>query len=108
MSKLKLILIGVFVWVAIVTIPKAIIHFVASNEPNPSVFEMSKDEYVDRAVVNCVKDGQPADVCECFYTNYLKKHSVRETLQFDTAASADPEGYEYTQEQLGLLAKCLE
>lgn len=69
-----------------------------------SVFTMSKAEYVEHAVDNCLPEEK--SYCRCFYTEILESHTVREVLKMDADVYANP-NYEYTDEQLMLAAKCI-
>lgn len=73
-----------------------------------SVFQYSKAEYIDQATIGCSKDGTPESVCRCFYQKFLENHTVQETLKFDAEATANPDGFEFTQEQASIFAGCME
>jgi len=72
-----------------------------------SIFQYSKEEYIGLAASNCVKDGMEAEYCRCFYTAMLETMTVREVLAWDAKALVDPDGFELTDEQLRMAARCL-
>jgi hypothetical protein len=95
---LVFILIGVFV-------DNVQALFQKNSQPK-SVFQMSKQEYEDHAVKNCSKDSDES-YCRCFYSGILENYTTREVLKMDAEASANPDTYEYTDEQIDLVASCI-
>jgi hypothetical protein len=107
MSRILVVIFAMIVGIGFAAGFRELVSRVGRDEPTQSVFKMSKAEYADLAVKNCVEGGIPEYYCRCFYEGLLETNTVDQVLKFDATAMADPEGFEYTPEQLSLAANCL-
>jgi hypothetical protein len=71
-----------------------------------SIYQLSKQEYIDLASDNCSDDILSKEYCRCFYTEFLKTNSVQDAIKMDAEAVSNP-NYEFTDAQLDLAVRCL-
>lgn len=80
----------------------------ALSKPSKPPHTMTREEYLRLAVKNCSSEDLTESFCSCFYGRMLDNHTVKEVFEFDAAYMANPETYQYTDEQTKLAARCVE
>ena len=94
---------------------KGITHFVVEqqlvqnnsvSQTNKNPANFTKQQYLDLAVPNCVKDGFTTATCKCFYSTMIDNHGVKGTYKFDLDAVSS--SYVPTEEVTNLVSKCMD
>ena len=115
MSTFIKITLAVLVVLGVGLAAKGITHFVVEqqlvqnnsvSQTNKNPANFTKQEYLDLAVPNCVKDGFTTATCKCFYSTMIDNHGVKGTYKFDLDAVSS--SYVPTEEVTNLISKCMD